>query len=38
MGGIMACCKMWYELPGCLIFPQPNEKQYLVILTVLAFT
>lgn len=26
IGGIMACCKMWYELPGCFIFPQPINK------------
>ena len=25
IGGIMACCKIWCELPGCLIFPQPGK-------------
>lgn len=25
MGGIIACCKMGWELPGCLIFPHPDD-------------
>ena len=26
-GGIWACCRVWCELPGCLILPQPGGTQ-----------
>ena len=29
-GGIWACCRVWWALPGCLIFPQPGEIEYSV--------